>query len=75
MLADLSQGKLTKAGIDFEQKEDLMSTLGSGHVEYTEGRKIIHFGSPAEDVYAPVEPDNSNVKRNISVKEWLENER
>lgn len=48
------------------------NSLGSGNVEYTEGRKMIHFGSPAEDKYDD-EPEIKNVKSNISVKEWLEN--
>lgn len=57
---------------DYDEEEDVMGSLGSGHVEYTEGRKLIHFGSPAEETYE--EPaDSSNVKRNISVKDWLEN--
>lgn len=57
---------------DWDEEENFMGSLGSGNVEYTEGRKMIHFGSPAEDEYD--EPTEiSNVKRNISVKDWLEN--
>lgn len=45
-----------------------MDTLGSGQVEYTEGRTIVHFGSPDGTVYAE---DVKVVKSNISVKDWI----
>jgi hypothetical protein len=44
-------------------------SLGTGQVEYTIGRQIIHFGSPDGTVYTM---DAKVVKSNISVKEWLE---
>ena len=46
-----------------------MNSLGTGAVEYTIGRSIIHFGSPDGAVYST---DATVVKSNISVKEWLE---
>lgn len=45
--------------------------LGSGRVEYHEGVSIIHFGSPVGEKFTEPE-DDSNVTRNISVKDWLE---
>lgn len=47
----------------------VMHTLGTGQVEYTVNRPIIHFGSPDGTVYST---DATVVKSNISVKEWLE---
>lgn len=43
-----------------------MNSLGTGAVEYTIGRSIIHFGSPDGSVYSTDEDSN------ISVKDWLE---
>jgi len=45
-----------------------MHTLGSGQVEYTIGRSIIHFGSPDGATYASEVKIN---KPNMSVKEWI----
>lgn len=45
------------------------SSLGTGAVEYTEGRKIIHFGSPDDETYEP-QPD-VKTWRNMSVLDWV----
>lgn len=50
-----------------------MNTLGTGRVEYTEGRTIVHFGSPDGTVYAE---DVKITTPRMSVKEWVnKNER
>lgn len=44
------------------------NSLGTGLVEYTEGRTIIHFGSAEGSTY-----EDSEVKtwRNMSVLDWV----
>jgi hypothetical protein len=41
--------------------------LGSGQVEYTRDRPIIHFGSPDGSVYETGKPTNPKP----SVKDWI----
>lgn len=49
------------------------SSLGTGAVEYTEGRRIIHFGSAEGSTYE----EDSEVKtwRNMSVLDWVKETR
>lgn len=49
----------------------MFSELGSGTIPCTEGRQIIHFGSPDGAVYST---DATVVKSNISVKDWVNRE-
>lgn len=46
----------------------MSNSLGTGSVEYTIGRTIIHFGSPEGATYSTEAKIN---KPKISVKEWL----
>lgn len=45
-----------------------MSGMGTGQVEYTEGRTIIHFGSAEGSTY---EDPEVKTWRNMSVLDWV----